>query len=154
MSSWTIIQQSLPMFEKGFVLTLWLSLIGIVGSIIVGLIVSLLQYFKVPILHQIASIYVEVSRNTPLLIQLFFLYYAFPVIGIKLGAELCGIIGLIFLGAVTWLRDLPVASTAFPRGNWSLARRLGLVVFSWRDTLFFRKAFRLAFRQWRPTSFS
>lgn len=78
MSSWTIIQQSLPMFEKGFVLTLWLSLIGIVGSIIVGLIVSLLQYFKVPILHQIASIYVEVSRNTPLLIQLFFLYYAFP----------------------------------------------------------------------------
>ncbi len=83
MSSWAVIQQSLPMFEKGFQLTLWLSFVGIIGSIIVGIIVSLLQYFKVPVLHQVASIYVEVSRNTPLLIQLFFLYYAFPVIGIK-----------------------------------------------------------------------
>ncbi|WP_308718735.1 ABC transporter permease subunit [Lactiplantibacillus plantarum] len=99
MSSWAVIQQSLPMFgEKGFQLTLWLSFVGIIGSIIVGIIVSLLQYFKVPVLHQVVSIYVEVSRNTPLLIQLFFLYYAFPVIGIKFGAELCGIIGLIFLG--------------------------------------------------------
>ena len=42
--------------------------------------------------------YVELARNTPLLIQLFFLYYAFPVIGIKMSAEVCGIIGLIFLG--------------------------------------------------------
>ncbi|MFD1126541.1 amino acid ABC transporter permease [Lentilactobacillus raoultii] len=96
--SWAIIQQSLPMFEKGFMLTLWLSFVGIIGSMIVGLVCSLLQYFKIPLLYQIASVYVEVSRNTPLLIQLFFLYYAFPVIGIKFGAELCGIIGLIFLG--------------------------------------------------------
>ena len=96
--SWAIIQQSLPMFTKGFELTLWLSFVGVLGSIIVGIVVSLVQYFKVPILHQIGSIYVEISRNTPLLIQLFFLYYAFPVFGIKLGAELSGIIGLIFLG--------------------------------------------------------
>ncbi|GAY72367.1 ABC transporter membrane-spanning permease - glutamine transport [Lentilactobacillus kosonis] len=96
--SWTVIQQSLPMFAKGFELTLWLSLVGVVGSIIVGVFVSLIQYFKIPVLHQIGSIYVEISRNTPLLIQLFFLYYAFPVVGIKLGAEVSGIIGLIFLG--------------------------------------------------------
>ncbi|AQW21107.1 polar amino acid ABC transporter permease [Lentilactobacillus curieae] len=96
--SWAIIQQSLPMFTKGFELTLWLSFVGVLGSIIVGIVVSLVQYFKVPILHQFGSIYVEISRNTPLLIQLFFLYYAFPVFGIKLGAELSGIIGLIFLG--------------------------------------------------------
>lgn len=88
--SWTIIQQSLPMFAKGFELTIWLSFIGIIGSIIVGLVCSLLQYFKVPVFHQIASVYVEVSRNTPLLIQLFFLYYAFPVFGIKFGASYVG----------------------------------------------------------------
>ncbi|EHM00032.1 ABC transporter, permease protein [Lentilactobacillus parafarraginis F0439] len=96
--SWAIIQQSLPMFGKGFELTLWLSFVGIIGSIVVGLICSLVQYFRVPVFHQIASVYVEISRNTPLLIQLFFLYYAFPVLGIKFGAQLCGIIGLIFLG--------------------------------------------------------
>lgn len=95
---WTIIQQSLPNFAQGFKLTLWLSLIGIVGSIIVGIITSLVQYFRVPVIQQVFNVYVEVARNTPLLIQLFFLYYAFPVMGIKMSAETCGIIGLIFLG--------------------------------------------------------
>ncbi|GAA3633202.1 amino acid ABC transporter permease [Lactobacillus hamsteri] len=96
--SWTVIQQALPVFAKGFELTLWLSLIGIIGSIIVGIITSLIQYFKVPVLSQIFTAYVEVARNTPLLIQLFFLYYAFPVFGLKMSAEVCGIVGLIFLG--------------------------------------------------------
>ncbi|MDF7672584.1 amino acid ABC transporter permease [Lactobacillus sp. ESL0701] len=96
--SWQIISQSLPVFGKAFELTLWLSLVGIVGSIIVGIISSLMQYFKVPVLCQIFTAYVEVARNTPLLIQLFFLYYAFPVLGLKMSAETCGIIGLIFLG--------------------------------------------------------
>ena len=77
---WTIIQQALPAYGHGFVLTVWLSLVGIIGSIIVGVIASLLQYFKTPILSQIATAYVELARNTPLLIQLFFLYYAFPLL--------------------------------------------------------------------------
>ena len=95
---WTIIQQSLPNFAQGFKLTLWLSLVGIVGSIIVGIITSLVQYFRVPGLRHVLNVYVEVARNTPLLIQLFFLYYAIPVMGIKMTAETCGINGLIFLG--------------------------------------------------------
>lgn len=96
--SWEIIKQSLPMFQQGFVLTLYLSLVGIIGSAIVGIICSLVQYFKVPILDKVLQVYIEISRNTPLLVQLFFLYYAFPAMGIKLSAQLCGIIGLIFLG--------------------------------------------------------
>lgn len=96
--NWTVIQQSLPNFIQGFKLTLWLSLVGIGGAIIVGIISSLIRYFRVPVLAPIFSAYVELARNTPLLIQLFFLYYAFPVMGLKLSAELCGIIGLIFLG--------------------------------------------------------
>ena len=95
---WTIIQQALPAYGHGFVLTVWLSLVGIIGSIIVGVIASLLQYFKTPILSQIATAYVELARNTPLLIQLFFLYYAFPVIGWRMSSITAGIIGLIFLG--------------------------------------------------------
>lgn len=69
---WTIIQQALPAYGHAFVFTVWLSLVGIIGSIIVGVIASLLQYFKTPILSQIATAYVELARNTPLLIQLFF----------------------------------------------------------------------------------
>lgn len=49
-------------------------------------------------LRLIISGYVELSRNTPLLIQLFFLYFALPKIGIKLDAFSCAVIGLAFLG--------------------------------------------------------
>lgn len=96
--SFSIISQALPVFVKGFELTLWLSVLGILGAIVLGIIVSLLKYFKIPVFSQLARAYVELFRNTPLLIQLFFLYYAFPVIGIKFSAEACGLIGLILLG--------------------------------------------------------
>lgn len=49
-------------------------------------------------LRLVISGYVELSRNTPLLIQLFFLYFALPKIGIKLDAFSCAVIGLAFLG--------------------------------------------------------
>ncbi|WP_223896379.1 amino acid ABC transporter permease [Lactobacillus huangpiensis] len=96
--SWQIINQSLPIFAKAFQLTIWLSAVGIILSIMVGVFCSLIQYFKVPILSQLITAYVELARNTPLLIQLFFLYYAFPVIGLKMSAQTCGIVGLVFLG--------------------------------------------------------
>ncbi|MFT8393485.1 MAG: amino acid ABC transporter permease [Liquorilactobacillus ghanensis] len=94
----TVIQAAIPKFVAGFKLTLWMSFTGILGSLIVGLLCSLVQYFKVPVISKIFTGYVELARNTPLLIQLFFLYYAFPVIGWKMSAETCGFVGLTFLG--------------------------------------------------------
>ena len=63
-----------------------------------GLICAAVQYYKVPVLRWIVTVYVELSRNTPLLVQLFFIYYGFPKIGIRMSAELCGVVGLAFLG--------------------------------------------------------
>lgn len=57
-----------------------------------------MRYAKVPVLRQIAAVYIEFLRNTPLLIQVFFLYFAFPRMGIKLSATQSAIIGLTFLG--------------------------------------------------------
>jgi len=92
------IQKVIPMYIEAAWLTLRLALIGILLSLAVGLICALIKYFKVPLLRQITSIYIEISRNTPLLIQLFFLYFAFPRMGIKLSSVQCAIIGLTFLG--------------------------------------------------------
>ena len=92
------IKQVIPMYVEAAGLTLRLAFIGILLSIVLGLICALIKYFKVPVLRQITSIYIEFSRNTPLLIQLFFLYFAFPRMGIKLSSVQCAIIGLTFLG--------------------------------------------------------
>ena len=56
------------------------------------------QNYRIPILRQIVVVYIEISRNTPLLIQLFFIYYGLPKIGIRTDPEACGIAGLAFLG--------------------------------------------------------
>jgi len=93
------IKKVIPMYVEASWLTLKLAFIGILLSLAVGLICALIKYFKVPVLRQITSVYIELSRNTPLLIQLFFLYFAFPRMGIKLTSVQCAIIGLTFLGS-------------------------------------------------------
>ena len=92
------IKKVIPMYVEASSLTLKLALTGILLSLILGLICALIKYYKVPVIRQIVSVYIEFSRNTPLLIQLFFLYFAFPRMGIKLSSVQCAIIGLAFLG--------------------------------------------------------
>ncbi len=88
----------LPLYVQAFWLTLRIGLVGIFGSILIGLIVAMVVHFKVPVLKQIAGAYVELFRNTPLLIQLFFMYFALPRMGVPITAEACGMLGLALLG--------------------------------------------------------
>lgn len=92
------IMESLPLYIEATKVTLFLAFWGIVLSLIIGFVCSLIRYYKVKGLNQIVGVYIELSRNTPLLIQLFFLYYGLPKMGITLSAEACAIIGLAFLG--------------------------------------------------------
>ena len=88
----------LPLFQKALFITLKLACIGIFFSIIIGLICNLLLARENILLSSLVNAYIELSRNTPLLIQLFFLYYGLPKFGIKLDEQVCAIIGLSFLG--------------------------------------------------------
>lgn len=87
-----------PMYAKAAWLTVSIGLIGTVLAAALGLICALVKYYKIPVARQIVSAYIELSRNTPLIVQLFFLYFGLPKAGIKLSSEACGIIGLTFLG--------------------------------------------------------
>lgn len=92
------ITKYLPMYEKAAILTVKIGFIGIAFAILVGLFCAIVQYQKIPVVRQLVMVYIEISRNTPLLVQLFFLYYGFPKIGIALQPEACGVVGLAFLG--------------------------------------------------------
>lgn len=96
--NWDFIAEYLPMYERAAILTVKLGVIGIVFAILVGLICAMIEYHKIPVARQIVAVYIELSRNTPLLVQLFFIYYGLPKIGFNLTPEVCGIIGLAFLG--------------------------------------------------------
>lgn len=88
----------LPWYVDAAILTVKIAFFGILFSLIVGVICSVVQYYRVPVIHRIVSVYIEISRNTPLLVQLFFLYFGFPKIGIVWSAEVCAIVGIAFLG--------------------------------------------------------
>ncbi len=95
---YAFINEYTPLYIKAAKLTLAIAVQGILLAIIVGLICSLIRYYKVPFLRKIIGIYIELSRNTPLLIQLFFLYFGLPKLGIILSSEACAVVGLTFLG--------------------------------------------------------
>lgn len=95
---WTVIQEYLPLFREAAWLTVRLGIAGIACAIVVGLVCAVVQYFHVPVLKRIAAVYIEISRNTPLLVQLFFIYYGLPKIGFSTDPYVCGVAGLAFLG--------------------------------------------------------
>jgi len=90
--NWEFIINHLPMYTDAALLTLGIGALGILFSLAVGLFTGLLLYFKTPVLWRIASVYVELSRNTPLLVQLFFLYFGLPKIGIVIPSAVCAVI--------------------------------------------------------------
>ncbi|WZL77729.1 amino acid ABC transporter permease [Eubacteriales bacterium mix99] len=87
-----------PLYVEAAGRTLRIAFWGILFSLVAGLVCSLIQYFKIPILKPLTSIYIELSRNTPLLVQLFFLYFGLPKLGLVISSEGCAIVGLSFLG--------------------------------------------------------
>ena len=94
----SIINSYLPLFAEAFILTVKIGWIGIGLSLLLGITDAFILYFRIPILSGIVKAYVELFRNTPLLVQLFFLYYGLPAVGIRISAEVCGAIGLGLLG--------------------------------------------------------
>ena len=90
--------QYIPLYQKAALLTVKIGVAGIIVAILLGLVCEVIDYYRVPVLRRIVSVYIELSRNTPLLIQLFFIYYGLPNIGIRTDPETCGVAGLAFLG--------------------------------------------------------
>lgn len=107
-------------------MTVKLGIAGIALSILIGLLCAVVQYFKIPLLRQFVAVYIEISRNTPLLVQLFFIFYGLPKIGIKTNAVACGIAGLAFLGGSYMAEAFRSGIEAIPASQEESALSLGL----------------------------
>ena len=124
--NWHYIIQAAPRFFHAAKLTLELAAYGIVLSLAVGLAAAVCMAYRLPVLDRLARGYVELSRNTPLLIQLFFLYYGLPKIGIKIDGFTCGVIALVFLGGGYMAEALRAGLLAVPKGQTEAAKAIGL----------------------------
>ena len=120
------IEKYVPLYVAAGKLTLFIACIGIVLSILIGILASAVLYYRIPLLKRLVSVYVELSRNTPLLVQLFFLYFGLPKMGIRWSSEVCGIIGLSFLGGAYMTESFRAALSTVEKGQLESAKSLGL----------------------------
>lgn len=120
------IEKYVPLYVAAGKLTLFIACIGIVLSILIGILASAVLYYRIPLLKRLVSVYVELSRNTPLLVQLFFLYFGLPKMGIRWSSEVCGIVGLSFLGGAYMTESFRAALSTVEKGQLESAKSLGL----------------------------
>lgn len=117
---------ALPDFLKATLVTLKLAVISIFLSIVIGILIEVARYFKIKFIEVLAKIYIEFSRNTPLLIQVFFLYYGLTKLGIKLSGFTCGVIGLAFLGGAYMAEAIRGGIDSVPNSQVESGQALGL----------------------------
>ena len=122
----SFIQKYTPLYVEAAKLTMRIAVVGIILAILTGLVCSICRYYKIPVLRQIASVYIELSRNTPLLVQLFFLYFGLPKVGISISSEGCAIIGLTFVGGSYMAEAFRSGLEAVDQSQWESALALGL----------------------------
>lgn len=84
----------MPMVARAALMTVNISVLSMIIAIILGLFIAITKVYGPKPLSILASVFIEIIRGTPLLIQLFFIFYALPTIGIKLSPFLAAIIGL------------------------------------------------------------
>lgn len=119
----------LPYLEeiaRGVLLTLQFSLASIVGGMLIGLAVAAASGSASPLLRALARVYVEAIRNTPLLVQLFLVFFGLPSLGIRLSANMAALIALsVNLGAYA-AEILRAGLQSVRRSQIEAARALGL----------------------------
>ena len=83
---WSFVEDNFDELRAALFRTLYVSAIAIVGAFFIGLVLGAARAHRVPVISQLAAVYVEVIRNTPILVQIFFLFYGLPQVGIRLEA--------------------------------------------------------------------
>ncbi|MDO5337482.1 MAG: amino acid ABC transporter permease [Eubacteriales bacterium] len=116
----------LPLYKEALFLTMRVGWKGVFIAVMIGLLGSAILHFKIPIVKKVVSAYTQLFRNTPLLVQLFFIYFALPKIGIRVSPESCGTWGLGLLGGAYMTETFRSGLENIPRIQFESAESLGM----------------------------
>ncbi len=83
---WSFVEENADELAEGLRNTLKVSAIAVAGSFVIGVTLGAARAHRIPVVSQLAAVYVEIIRNTPILVQIFMLYFALPQVGIRLDA--------------------------------------------------------------------
>ncbi|MGH9940673.1 MAG: ABC transporter substrate-binding protein/permease [Blastocatellia bacterium] len=115
-----------PLLLVGAPMTLLISVLGMAVAIVIGLAVALIYLYAPQPMSWLARGYVELFRGTPLLIQLYLIFYGLPNIGIKLSPLVAAVVGLGLNYAAYEAENYRAGIEAIPRGQMEAALSLGM----------------------------
>ena len=125
-SSFRNLRIYLPLLLKAALVTVEISVLGMVLAIALGLVLALVRLYGVAPLRWLAVAYIEVVRGTPLLLQLYMIYYGLPNVGIRLNAFVAAVLGLGLNYAAYEAENYRAGIQAVPRGQMEAALSLGM----------------------------
>ncbi len=112
--------------------TVLFAAVSMVLGLILGFSVAVVRVTKVPVVSQIAAVYVSAFRGTPLLVQIFVLYYGLPSVGIEFTPVTAGILALTLNVAAYLSESMRGAILGIDKGQWEAGLSVGL---TWGQTL-------------------
>ncbi len=121
-----ISKHAIPFLSKGLIVTFYLSMISGLLAVIIGIIGGICGTSKIFLLRWINSIYVNIFRGTPFLIQLYVIYFVLPIFGIRLNVFQAGI-GTLALNSGAYISEIVRAGIiAIPKEQSEAALSLGM----------------------------
>jgi polar amino acid transport system permease protein len=124
--NWKFAFDTLPLLLSGLRFTVQATLLGSCVAFALGLVWAMVRLAQVPVASGFAGLLVEFLRGTPLLIQLYFLFYIFPTYGVTLTAMVTGVLGLGLYYSAYASEVYRAGIESVPRGQWEASLALGL----------------------------
>ncbi|MCM2535406.1 amino acid ABC transporter permease [Neobacillus pocheonensis] len=126
MLNFSLVGKFLPYMVKAAVVTIQLSLVSIIVGLVFGLVIALMRISKIKILSYIAKFYIWIIRGTPMLVQLFLVYFGLPQIGIELSPFISSVIAL-GMNAAAYIAEIYRGGIlSVPSGQMEAAESLGM----------------------------
>jgi His/Glu/Gln/Arg/opine family amino acid ABC transporter permease subunit len=122
---WGVVLDNRELWVEGLKNTLKVSAIGIAGSFVIGLLLGAARAHRIPVISQLAAVYVEVIRNTPLLVQVFFIFFGLPQVGIRLEPFTVAWLSVMIWGGAFNTENFRAGFEAVPKRYHEAAYALG-----------------------------
>ena len=141
-----VLAQYWDLFLDGVGLTVQICIGSLIISFFLGMILAIMRESKHKLARTVATVWVEVLRNTPFLIQLFFFYYGLPMIGIYIDAKVVAIVALGINSSAPNCEVIRSGLMAVKKGYYEATYALGFSKFQTFTKVIMPIALRLAFK--------
>ena len=125
-SLWFTLKGYVPVFFDGFLLTMLACALAVAGAVTLGAIIASIKTSGNPLLRSVGTIYTDIFRNVPFVVQLFFFFYGLPELGIYIGAFETGVIALSIAGGAFVADTIRSGILSIDQGILEAARVFGL----------------------------